>query len=132
MLYTDQIIACVDCSTEFTFSSKEQEFYAQKGFTSVPKRCKPCRMARKDTMNTRGESGGGARDFAPRSGGGYGGGGSGYGGGGSSYGGGGAGFGAPREREMHTVVCAACGVETQVPFKPRGDRPVYCRSCFQK
>ena len=123
MLYTDQIIACVDCSTEFTFSAKEQEFYAQKGFTSVPKRCKPCRMARKDNMNTRGDSGGGARDHAPRSSGG------GYGGGGSSYGGGG--YGAPREREMHTVVCAACGVETQVPFKPRGDRPVYCRSCVQ-
>jgi CxxC-x17-CxxC domain-containing protein len=125
MLYTDQIIACVDCSTEFTFSAKEQEFYAQKGFTSVPKRCKPCRMARKDSMNSRGDAGGGA----PRSSGGYGGGAS-YGGG-SSYGGSG-GYGAPREREMHTVTCAACGVETQVPFKPRGDRPVYCRSCFQK
>jgi CxxC-x17-CxxC domain-containing protein len=107
MLYTDQIIACVDCGTEFTFSAKEQEFYAQKGFTSVPKRCKPCRNARKDQS-----SGGGA----PRSS--------------SSYGGGG--YGAPREREMHTVTCAACGTETQVPFKPRGDRPVYCRSCFQK
>lgn len=36
-----------------------------------------------------------------------------------------------REREMFTVVCADCGAETQVPFEPRNDRPVYCRECFQ-
>lgn len=36
------------------------------------------------------------------------------------------------QREMHTAVCAACGVETQVPFRPTGDRPVFCRDCFSK
>jgi CxxC-x17-CxxC domain-containing protein len=36
------------------------------------------------------------------------------------------------KREMHTVTCADCGKETQVPFKPDGSRPVYCRDCFQK
>ncbi len=35
------------------------------------------------------------------------------------------------ERQMHSVVCAECGAETEVPFKPTGDRPVYCRTCFQ-
>lgn len=35
-------------------------------------------------------------------------------------------------REMFTVICAECGVETQVPFKPTDDRPVYCRDCFEK
>ncbi|MBV9277058.1 MAG: zinc-ribbon domain containing protein [Candidatus Eremiobacteraeota bacterium] len=35
-------------------------------------------------------------------------------------------------REMHQVVCSECGRETEVPFMPRGDRPVYCRDCFQK
>ena len=35
-------------------------------------------------------------------------------------------------REMHDVVCAECGVETQVPFLPRNDRPVYCSDCFDK
>lgn len=35
-----------------------------------------------------------------------------------------------RTREMFNAVCAACGVETQVPFQPREDRPVYCRDCF--
>ena len=36
------------------------------------------------------------------------------------------------EREMHTAVCADCGVECKVPFKPREDRPVYCSECFAK
>ena len=35
-------------------------------------------------------------------------------------------------REMHDVVCAECGTNTQVPFEPRGDKPVYCSSCFTK
>ena len=36
------------------------------------------------------------------------------------------------EREMHKVTCAECGKETEVPFKPDGTRPVYCRDCYQK
>lgn len=35
-------------------------------------------------------------------------------------------------REMHTAVCADCGQECQVPFAPRGDKPVYCNACYQK
>ncbi len=35
-------------------------------------------------------------------------------------------------RELHKATCADCGKETEVPFKPSGDRPVYCRDCFQK
>jgi len=35
------------------------------------------------------------------------------------------------ERQMYDAVCADCGAECQVPFKPSGDRPVYCRECFQ-
>lgn len=36
------------------------------------------------------------------------------------------------QREMFSVTCAECGAETQVPFKPNNDRPVYCRDCYQK
>ena len=36
------------------------------------------------------------------------------------------------ERQMYDVICDGCGVTTQVPFQPRGDRPVYCRDCFSK
>jgi CxxC-x17-CxxC domain-containing protein len=35
-------------------------------------------------------------------------------------------------REMFNVTCADCGTETQVPFKPDGERPVYCRDCYKK
>ena len=35
-----------------------------------------------------------------------------------------------RERKEFEVVCADCGQTTTVPFVPRGDRPVYCRDCF--
>ena len=43
-------------------------------------------------------------------------------------GGGGGGYGSPRK--MFPAVCAACGQETEVPFEPRLDRPVYCSSCY--
>lgn len=35
-------------------------------------------------------------------------------------------------REMHKAICADCKQETEVPFVPSGDRPVYCRECYQK
>ncbi len=39
--------------------------------------------------------------------------------------------GSGSQREMYPAVCAACGRETMVPFKPSSDKPVYCRDCFQ-
>ncbi len=47
--------------------------------------------------------------------------------GGGGSGGGGYGGG---EREMHEVICGDCGGVARVPFKPRGDKPVYCSDCF--
>ncbi len=41
------------------------------------------------------------------------------------------GSGNREERPMFKTVCAACGQETTVPFEPSGERPVYCRECFQ-
>lgn len=35
-------------------------------------------------------------------------------------------------RQMYPAVCAECGENTEVPFEPRGDRPVYCRQCFSR
>lgn len=43
---------------------------------------------------------------------------------------GGGGYRAPRQ--MYRVVCAQCGAECEVPFEPRGDRPVYCSDCYSK
>jgi len=46
------------------------------------------------------------------------------------YGDGGYGYRAPRK--MFPVICAQCGAETEVPFEPREDRPVYCSDCYNK
>ena len=34
-------------------------------------------------------------------------------------------------RQMFPAICARCGKETMVPFQPRGDKPVYCRECYE-
>jgi CxxC-x17-CxxC domain-containing protein len=33
-------------------------------------------------------------------------------------------------REMFQATCSQCGGLAEVPFQPRGDKPVYCRDCF--
>lgn len=38
-------------------------------------------------------------------------------------------FGRPA---MHEATCAKCGQKCEVPFKPTGDKPVYCRNCYRK
>lgn len=35
-----------------------------------------------------------------------------------------------RDRQMHKAICADCGDKCEVPFKPSGDKPVLCSSCF--
>ena len=35
-----------------------------------------------------------------------------------------------RTRVMHQVICSNCGKQTEVPFEPRLDKPVYCNDCF--
>ncbi|MGO9324975.1 MAG: CxxC-x17-CxxC domain-containing protein [Terracidiphilus sp.] len=42
----DMQITCSDCGQEFTFSSADQQFFQERGY-STPKRCKPCRQAKK-------------------------------------------------------------------------------------
>ena len=44
---------------------------------------------------------------------------------------GGSSYGSQGPRQMYQVVCAQCGKQTEVPFQPRGDRPVYCSDCFR-
>jgi CxxC-x17-CxxC domain-containing protein len=45
-------------------------------------------------------------------------------------GGGGGGGGSYGPRQMFQVTCSNCGQTAEVPFQPRGDRPVYCNDCF--
>jgi CxxC-x17-CxxC domain-containing protein len=106
--YADKTLTCRDCGINFTFTAGEQEFYAQKGFTNEPGRCPECRSARKGRMG-----GGGMAYDSDR-----------------GYGGGGGYQRAPRQ--MYSVTCSQCGGPAQVPFEPRGDKPVYCSSCFEQ
>jgi CxxC-x17-CxxC domain-containing protein len=99
----DKTLVCRECGAEFTFSEREQRFYADKGFTNEPNRCPGCRAARRAI---RGE---------------------GYGVAGLATGVYGAG---PGRREMFPAICTRCGKEARVPFQPRSDRPVYCSECF--
>ncbi len=34
-------------------------------------------------------------------------------------------------QEMHSATCANCGKQCEVPFRPTGGKPVFCRDCFQ-
>ncbi len=36
------------------------------------------------------------------------------------------------ERKMHPIKCSDCGTDSEVPFEPAPDRPVYCKECLQK
>lgn len=37
-----------------------------------------------------------------------------------------------RDRVLHKAICAECKQECEVPFRPTGERPVYCKECFSK
>lgn len=95
------MLNCVDCGREFVFSSGEQRFYEEKGFQNKPNRCPDCRNARKAMRSQNGGGGGGGER------------------------------GAGRPREMFQATCSNCGNTAEVPFNPRGDKPVFCRDCFQ-
>lgn len=53
-MFEDKTLVCAECGQNFTFTAREQEFYAEKGFTNEPKRCKNCRDARKNGGGERG------------------------------------------------------------------------------
>ena len=108
MSYVDRTLTCVDCGVEFTHTAADQEFYAQKGFVSDPKRCPSCRAARRATRETS------ALDVREI-------------GGPPGYE---RGYDRPM-REYFAVICSKCGNAAQVPFKPRMDKPVYCSDCFR-
>jgi len=38
--------------------------------------------------------------------------------------------GGRSDKQMHHAVCSDCGRDCEVPFKPSGDKPVFCSECF--
>lgn len=107
MAFEDKVLKCADCGKPFTFTAGEQEFYQSMGFRNEPKRCKEHRTSRRDDSGSSSGS---------------------YSGGSGSYAGGAE---RPR-RQLYPAVCANCGKDTQVPFEPKGTKPVYCSDCFAK
>lgn len=108
--FKDRALQCGDCGRTFTFTAGEQEFYQERGY-SEPRRCPECRAARKASRA------GGDRPAERRSG--------------FDRGYGDSGADRP-PRQMYDITCAECGQPSQVPFKPRNDRPVYCKDCYDK
>lgn len=101
---SDKTLTCRDCGVDFVFTAGEQEFYASRGFTNEPARCPRCRQARR--AQREGRDGGLAGDQPA--------------------------VGRSAGRTLHEATCAECGQPAMVPFVPRGDRPVYCSSCFER
>ncbi len=46
MEFTDRLLTCADCGSEFVFTAGEQLFFHDKQFKNDPKRCKPCKSKR--------------------------------------------------------------------------------------
>jgi CxxC-x17-CxxC domain-containing protein len=153
--FADKQIKCIECDKDFTYTAAEQELHKSLGYQNEPKRCNPCREAKRQrrpggkdraaapaaegapappppprppqqrppqNQNRPPQPQGGRRagdrnnpPRPPR----------------ENRGGGGPGADpgfAPRE--FFLAICAECGKEAQLPFKPRGDRPVLCIECF--
>ncbi len=114
---------CTTCDGQFVVPGPEARFRVDRGL-EAPAQCPACRGASRAARNidlvalyeradallpyesgsTNGRSSGEGRSRGPRRGG--------------------------VIQQRYATVCAACGSDTQVPFVPRGDRPVYCRDCF--
>ncbi len=46
-VFQDRVLRCVDCGQEFTWGVEDQEYFHEQGFANEPKRCLPCRRAKK-------------------------------------------------------------------------------------
>ena len=102
MTFQDKSLQCYDCNTAFVFGTEEQEQFASRGYLNEPKRCLPCRETRKARINANGFKGYGNQSYNST------------------------------PRQMYPVKCSTCSKDTEVPFEPRGDRPVYCSDCYRK
>jgi CxxC-x17-CxxC domain-containing protein len=101
MTFTDKTFTCTDCGTAFVVRALEQHRQAMAGYRRDPEFCPSCRPAGRATESRRAP--------IPRSR---------------------RGTGSIGTRTLFPAVCAACGRQTRLPFKPRGDRPPYCSDCF--
>jgi len=97
---TDATLICIDCGGIFPFTAKDQDYFRGHNY-STPIRCKACRLK---WRQQRAAPESGCTNQQPAA--------------------------QPKARGGSRVTCSACGQEADVPFEPRPDRPVYCRSCY--
>lgn len=45
--FEPKILICVECGEEFVFTSNAQEYFAERGYSEDPKRCKHCYVQHK-------------------------------------------------------------------------------------
>ncbi len=102
-MFTDKLLTCSDCGVTFLFTAGEQEFYQRHELTAEPKRCPTCRQARKAQRQHSGHRLGEDPSHSSE----------------------------PSARPLYSALCAVCGQEALVPFKPRLEKPVYCTHCFR-
>ncbi|HEU5090579.1 MAG TPA: zinc-ribbon domain containing protein [Roseiflexaceae bacterium] len=127
MSYIDKQLICRECEAEFVWSAGEQAFFAEQGLKHAPTRCPKCRRnqhvsgvdagiasskkraaaqaVKAERSARRKKIEAGTRSYPVV---------------------------VEGERELYLVPCAACGREARVPFVPRGSKPVYCETCFQR
>jgi CxxC-x17-CxxC domain-containing protein len=111
MEFTDQTLMCATCGQSFAFTVQEQEFYRGKGFRHTPKRCRDCRRAKRAMQSGNGNGAPSRRDNHN-----------------SSH----AAHDPDQQPTLHEAVCHTCGSGVQLPFRPDGVRPVFCRPCFEE
>jgi CxxC-x17-CxxC domain-containing protein len=56
MEFRDKMLKCVDCGTDFVFTSGEQLFFHDKQFRNEPKRCRTCKAKRVAVLGAAGNA----------------------------------------------------------------------------
>lgn len=124
---TDLTLTCPDCGETFTRTVAEQRYYAGRSL-APPETCPACRARRRAERNAEMLAAFSGNDRGSQRGVSLFGASAGFGG--DRGGGGRSGGRNDFPKRLYRAVCAACGKGTEVPFEPRQDRPVYCRSCY--
>jgi CxxC-x17-CxxC domain-containing protein len=109
MEFFDKSLTCRDCTNTFLFTAGEQDFYQQKSLKNEPSRCPECRIKRRQLAASGGSPVVGEQPVVLEE---------------TSV--------SSHVKEVSAIVCAECGVETTVPFRPRLSKPVYCKGCFDR
>lgn len=48
--FEPKFLICIECNEEFVFTTAAQEYFAERGYTEDPKRCKACHTRHKKAL----------------------------------------------------------------------------------